>query len=283
MKVLALYVPVLHEGYLRLLKKYMAAAEVCYIFAPDLIKRFTKVHGEIRAITPAQAQRLITGIGFFKKVELLTAAKAKKLNATGTTVITADEELSRQVAATFFPKARIVFDTIFLRWDERSVRADKQPTNVRTTTNAFDQKMMVRASGLATHSSDWWRHVGALIVKNKKVVLERFNTHVPTRQTQYIHGDPRDFFPAGVQPEVATSLHCEQGLITDAARKGISLKGASLYTTVFPCAMCAKQVAYSGITTVYYASGHAVLDGESIMKAQGIELVFVKMPKAAAK
>jgi dCMP deaminase len=221
----------------------------------------------------------VRSLNIFKEVKLLDKAGAKKLNAANYSVVTASEEVSRKIAAAYFPKAKNTFDTIFLRWDEASVKSDQMPANVRISESAFDQKMMARAAQLSENSSDWWRHVGALMVKNKKVVLERFNTHVPSAHTQYVHGDPRDFFQAGVKPEVTTAMHCEQGLVTDAAREGISLKGASLYTTVFPCAMCSKQIAYSGISKCFYASGHADLDGETIMKSQGIELVFVKMPK----
>jgi len=278
MKALALYVPVIHEGYVRVFKKY-ATVDTCYVFAPELIKEFTHVEREIRAVSPQIAVKLISGLGIFKEVKLLNRKTAKTLDDKANSIVTASEEISRKVATSYFPKAKTTFDSIFLRWDEASVKSDKMPSNVRISVGGNDQKIMTRAAQLSENSSDWWRHVGALIVKNKKVILERFNTHVPSAHTQYVHGDPRDYFKAGINPEVTTALHCEQGLITDAAREGISLKGTSLYTTVFPCAMCAKQIAYSGIKTVYYASGHAVLDGESIMKSQGIELVFVKMPR----
>ncbi|MEN9558067.1 MAG: hypothetical protein RL141_436, partial [Candidatus Parcubacteria bacterium] len=76
---------------------------------------------------------------------------------------------------------------------------------------------------------------------------------------------------------IATTVHAEQALITEAARAGIALEGTDLYVTVFPCAMCAKQVAYAGIKRCFYASGHASLDGEAVMKAEGVELVYVAL------
>ena len=69
----------------------------------------------------------------------------------------------------------------------------------------------------------------------------------------------------------------EAQLVAAAAKQGISLEGASMYVTTFPCPPCAKLVAYSGIKKLYYADGYGVLDGERVLKSQGVEIVFVKM------
>ncbi len=51
--------------------------------------------------------------------------------------------------------------------------------------------------------------------------------------------------------EVAT-VHAEQNAISDAARRGISLTGAVVYITHFPCLNCAKIIASSGISQIKY-------------------------------
>jgi dCMP deaminase len=48
-------------------------------------------------------------------------------------------------------------------------------------------------------------------------------------------------------------LHAEMNLILSAAREGISLKGSTLYCTLFPCGQCIKNLMLSGISTIYYA------------------------------
>lgn len=136
--------------------------------------------------------------------------------------------------------------------------------------------MIARAAKIAESSSDWWRQVGALIVKNGKVILESFNKHVPSQDMPYIDGDPRDFIEAGKSTDITTVLHAEQGLVSEAANRGISLKGASLYITTFPCALCAKAIAYAGVKKCYFREGWANLDGERILKLKGVEIIQVK-------
>ena len=52
--------------------------------------------------------------------------------------------------------------------------------------------------------------------------------------------------------EFGRIIHAEMSAITDAARKGISVKDGSLYCTTFPCHMCAKHIVSSGLKKVIY-------------------------------
>lgn len=52
--------------------------------------------------------------------------------------------------------------------------------------------------------------------------------------------------------EYGRSVHAEMGAITDASRRGISLAGTTLYSTTFPCHLCAKHIVSSGINRVVY-------------------------------
>ena len=61
-----------------------------------------------------------------------------------------------------------------------------------------------------------------------------------------------------------------------AARDGVSLKGAEVYVTTFPCANCARLLTTAGITKVYYRDGYSMLDAEDIFKAAGVEIVLVQ-------
>ena len=48
------------------------------------------------------------------------------------------------------------------------------------------------------------------------------------------------------------TVHAEQNVITDAARRGISVRGATAYITHYPCIHCAKIMAAAGIKTIKY-------------------------------
>jgi deoxycytidylate deaminase len=52
--------------------------------------------------------------------------------------------------------------------------------------------------------------------------------------------------------EFGRSVHAEMDALTQAARLGISIKNATLFTTLFPCHNCTKHIIASGIKRVVY-------------------------------
>lgn len=274
--IAALDVPVLHAGYLKFFAEVAPKAKTLYLFDAPLLAETEKLHKEIRAIDPATMRELIESLDMFESVEVLTKDSIGDLAESTSRIITADEEISKELVSQYFLNAKVETVSIFLRWDSKSVYSQQPAESEHVSSDPFDKKMMELARAEGKKTSDWWREVGAVLVKDKDVVMSEHNHHVPSEHTPYINGDPRDVVEAGKDSHIATAMHAEQSIIVAAARQGISLEGASLYLNVFPCPVCAKLVAYSGIKKVYYGSGHASLDGESILKANDVELVLVK-------
>lgn len=52
--------------------------------------------------------------------------------------------------------------------------------------------------------------------------------------------------------EYGRAVHAEMSLITDAARRGVSLQDATMYGTTFPCHNCAKNIVAAGVKRVVY-------------------------------
>ncbi|WP_157745214.1 anti-phage dCTP deaminase [Thiohalobacter thiocyanaticus] len=52
--------------------------------------------------------------------------------------------------------------------------------------------------------------------------------------------------------EFGRIVHAEMSAITDAARRGLSVKDANLYCTTFPCHMCARHIVAAGMQRVVY-------------------------------
>jgi deoxycytidylate deaminase len=52
--------------------------------------------------------------------------------------------------------------------------------------------------------------------------------------------------------EFGRSVHAEMAALMSAARLGISVRGATLFCTTFPCHMCARHIVASGIMRVVY-------------------------------
>ena len=128
----------------------------------------------------------------------------------------------------------------------------------------------------AEKSTDWWRQVGGVVVKDGEIILSRTNKHVPSPHQAYADGDPRNTSHKGEDLDKYTTIHAEAGMIAEAAKKGVSLEGTEMYVTDFPCPVCAKQIAYSGVKKLYYTKGYSVLDGERILKDNGVRIIQVK-------
>jgi cytidine deaminase len=52
--------------------------------------------------------------------------------------------------------------------------------------------------------------------------------------------------------EFGRPVHAEMAALMDAARRGVTVKGCTLYTTTFPCHICARHIIASGIERVVY-------------------------------
>lgn len=275
MKTLVAYVPVLHEGYRRFFEKHAGPKEL-YIFGPDITAQFPVLGKEIRELEPGLMQKAVQSLDIFQEVRVLDEQKAHELDAPGKQIILPDEDVSRELAQKYFPKANLTFDPIFLRWDKHNSVKERPVSGVLSITSEdLHRKFIQLAEMEAGKSSDIWRHVGAVLVKDGTPVLTAHNAHLPSPHTPYVNGDPRNNFHKGDHIEISTGFHAEASLIAEAARRGIPLEGADLYVTVFPCPPCAKLIAYSGVKNLYCGGGYGVLDGEDILKGRGVAIIYV--------
>jgi cytidine deaminase len=52
--------------------------------------------------------------------------------------------------------------------------------------------------------------------------------------------------------EFGRAVHAEMAAFVDAARRGVSVQGSTLYTTTFPCHECARHIVAASVTRVVY-------------------------------
>lgn len=273
--ILILYLPVLHQGYLELLKRYKGQLDEVYILDEDLSQEFQPLHREIRALDSTDAAHFVRSLNWFRIVMRLHKEHIPRLHSRP--IVTLNDAVCRDFVAKYFPDSAVTFDTVFLRWDEAAVYATKPLKFDRESTDGFDRAIMAVATAEAAQSSDWWRQVGAVAVKDGEIILQAYNHHLPSEQSPYLNGDPRDVIEVGKDSHLSTAVHAERSLIAQAAREGIALMGSDVYVTVFPCPPCALQLAELGLQRLFFAGGHASLDGEAVLKAVQVELVWVKM------
>lgn len=268
------YVPVVHQGYLQFFSKY-PHAKTMYLLGEEFIQDYRPLVKDIRALQPEQIKTVLESLELFETVEILETATAPNLSTDE--IIMPDEDISHQVAEKFFGGKKVSFDSIFLRWDKKRSLSREQPEpDVVISQNEFDQKIMAVAYQEAEKSSDWWRQVGGVLVKDGEVIAVGRNIHVPHDMQAYSDGDPRASFQSGEHFELSSSVHAESMVIAEAARRGIATEGAWIYSTTFPCPVCAKLIAESGITKIFYEEGYSLLDGQNVLKSKGVEIIKVK-------
>jgi dCMP deaminase len=70
-----------------------------------------------------------------------------------------------------------------------------------------------------------------------------------------------------------STVHAEANAIIHAARNGVAIAGAELYTTASPCWPCFKLIANSGIRRVYFGEFYRDEKSLAVAREAGIELV----------
>lgn len=102
--------------------------------------------------------------------------------------------------------------------------------------------------------------VGAIIVQQNRIVSTGYNG-TPAGMKNCSEGGcyrcaNRDKkYPSGTAYDLCICVHAEQNALLAAARFGISVDGATLYTTTQPCFGCLKEMLQAGISTVWYRHG----------------------------
>jgi dCMP deaminase len=274
MKIIIAYIPVIHAGYESFLLKHQP--QKLYLLGRSITEEFPRMERDIRALTPDRILTALKAYSWTQEIEVLEKEDVEKISSAE--VLMPDEDLSRWFAETYLKDGRAEYDTAFLRYDmPRSLSALPPEPEKTVSLSILDKNFMNEAVGEARKSSDWWRQIGAVVVKDGKVVFNAHNRHMPSEHSPYIVGDPRSNFDAGQAPDVYSSIHAEAGIIAQAARE--SLHGADIYVTTFPCANCARVIAVTGIKRLFYSEGYSRLEGSEIMKNAGIEIVHVPLEK----
>ena len=130
----------------------------------------------------------------------------------------------------------------------------------------LDKRYIRMASIWAENSYCTRRQVGALIVKNQRIISDGYN------------GTPSGFENICEDENNVTKpyvLHAEANAITKIARSNNSSDGATLYVTASPCIECAKLIIQSGIKRVVYSEKYRLEDGLELLKRAGIEVLYV--------
>ena len=127
----------------------------------------------------------------------------------------------------------------------------------------FDNAYMRMADVWAELSHCKRKKVGALIVKDRKIISDGYN------------GTPTGFENQCEDDENQTKwfvLHAEANAILKIAASTQSCDGATLYVTMSPCRECSKLIHQAGIRRVVYKQGYSDTSGIDFLKSAGVEI-----------
>lgn len=134
-----------------------------------------------------------------------------------------------------------------------------------------DDMLMEMARLLAKRSTCTRRRVGALAAIEGRVLATGYNG-APSGQPHCID---RGYCVTGEDGGCRDSVHAEANLVAFAAKHGIALRGATVYTTCAPCIDCAKLLINAGIARVVYDESYRDPRGLELLKSSGIMVKLI--------
>ena len=139
----------------------------------------------------------------------------------------------------------------------------------------WDRYFMNIAREAATRSTCDRKHVGAVIVRDRTILSTGYNGSVRGMPHCDEIGHTME---AG---HCVATIHAEANAIIQAARNGVNINGAELYTTASPCWNCFKLIANSGIQRIYFGEFYRDERSLRVAAAAGIELIDLRPGKEA--
>ncbi len=119
---------------------------------------------------------------------------------------------------------------------------------------SWDEYFMSIARVVASRSNCVKRNVGAVVVSDRRIISTGYNGTPRGVRNCNEGGCPRCASGAesGTRLDECLCSHAEENAITQAAYHGVSVRGASVYTTFSPCLICTKIVINAGIRELVY-------------------------------
>ena len=151
-------------------------------------------------------------------------------------------------------------------FSEQTPQADTAENKQRK----FDRAYMRMAGVWAELSHCNRKKVGALIVKDRKIISDGYN------------GTPTGFENCCEDAENRTKwyvLHAEANAILKIAASTQSCNGATLYVTMSPCRECSKLIHQAGIKRVVYLQGYSDTEGLDFLRTAGVAVEQLEQEK----
>ena len=147
---------------------------------------------------------------------------------------------------------------------------------------AWDDYFMEIAHMVATRSTCLRRAVGAVLIKEKRILTTGYNGAPSGLAHCEEVGCLRELqqVPSGQRHELCRGLHAEQNAILQAALYGVPIAGATLYCTTHPCVVCAKMLINARIREVVITDSYPDKMSADLLAEAGITVRYLDYKKS---
>ncbi len=141
----------------------------------------------------------------------------------------------------------------------------------------WDRRFMDLAKKVAEWSSciRSGRQVGAVIVKNKRILTTGYNgapAGIKSCKERGFCLRDKLGIESGTRAEMCYAIHAEQNAVIQAAKMGISVEGATIYVTHQPCSVCTRILINAGVSRIVYEKEYPDKFSLELLNESGIEL-----------
>jgi dCMP deaminase len=139
----------------------------------------------------------------------------------------------------------------------------------------WDEYFMNIVDMVKTRSTCMRRQVGAVIVRDKRILTTGYNGTPSGLKHCGEVGCLRDELkiPSGERHELCRGIHAEQNAIIQAAVFGVSVQNSTIYVNLSPCILCTKMIINAGITRIVTKEAYNDSLALKMLEESGIEYV----------
>jgi len=146
----------------------------------------------------------------------------------------------------------------------------------------WDKYFMMIAEVVRSRADCLRRQVGAVIVKDKRILATGYNGTPNVIKNCTEGGCERCLLrhqgklESGEKEESCICLHAEQNAIIQAAYLGVATKDSEMYITSNPCSSCAKMIINAGIKRVICRLNHHDKEGIKLLEKAKVKVEIEK-------
>lgn len=157
-------------------------------------------------------------------------------------------------------------------------KSKKQSTKSTNTRPSWDEYFIEIMKAVSTRGTCDRGHSACVFAKDKQILVTGYaGSPIGFPHCDEVGHDLRKSFneDGTISQHCVRTVHAEQNAICQAARRGISLDGATVYVNMTPCRTCAMLLINCGIKRVYAERKyHAGKESETMFKKAKIKLEY---------